>query len=110
MKNYEKPMILNMGTYEGVYAASGDVADNGGEDNNQPVCDSIYIRGNFRQPDYSDWQYGTNLNGRGCEGCPANWSDGKCHVASYPPAEDCRPSWEVQGQQPDWRWNEHPTY
>ena len=24
MKNYEKPMILNMGTYEGVYAASGD--------------------------------------------------------------------------------------
>ena len=24
MKNYEKPLILNMGTYEGVYAASGD--------------------------------------------------------------------------------------
>ena len=106
MEQYKKPLVLmNEELAEGVYAASGAVV--GGEPENQsPVCDSIYIKGSYRQPDFSDWENGTNINGRGCEGCPACWSDGTCHVASYPAEEDCRPSWEKEGKSPYAKWNQ----
>lgn len=114
MNKYEKPSVLmNEELAEGVYAASGDV-DNGTtttpstpeENTKTRTCDSIYLQGNYRQPDFSDWANGTNLNGRGCEGCPACWSDGKCHVEAYIPEEDCRPSWEKEGKGPNDLWNQ----
>lgn len=114
MELYNKPVVLlNEELSEGVYAASGaddnttqmpDTPDT--EPKLEQVCDSIYMKGNYVQPDFSDWANGTNINGRGCEGCPACWSDGSCHVASYPAEEDCRPSWEVQGKSPNALWNQ----
>lgn len=102
MYTYEKPIVvLADDIAEGIYAASGDInpATHAG-------CDSIYLKGVWHKSDYSDWQNGTNLNGRGCEGCPANWSDGVCHAASYGASEDCRPSWEKQGKLPTDKWNQ----
>lgn len=118
VNNYEKPIVLeNEELAEGVYAASGAVSGGGttttptvpeNPSPQAPVCDSIYIKGSYRQPDHSDWLNGTNLNGRGCEGCPACWSNGVCHVASYPAEEDCRPSWEKFGYGPNERWDDCP--
>ena len=113
MEQYKKPVVLmNEELAEGVYAASGTVSPEATQTPeptptpDKPVCDSIWMKGNYVQPDFSDWANGTNINGRGCEGCPACWSDGKCHVESYPPEEDCRPSWEVQGKGPYDKWNQ----
>lgn len=106
MRAYEKPIVVLIDEMaEGIYAASGSTGGGNGSTENK-VCDSIYIKGQFTKSDYSDWQNGTNINGRGCEGCPANWSDGRCHVESYAASEDCRPSWEKQGKLPNDKWNQ----
>lgn len=95
MQNYERPRVIMSETmYEGVYLASGK------------VCDSIYMGGVWHKSDYSDWQNGTNIDGRGCEGCPANWDDGVCHAATLDENVDCRPSWETNGKGPDDKWNQ----
>lgn len=102
MLRYEKPeVILTNDMAEGVYAASGAKFD--------PLkhagCDSIYIKGVYHQPNFINWQSGTNIDGRGCEGCPACWSDGRCHISNYGPGEDCRPTWEKHGKLPSDKWN-----
>lgn len=98
MLSYEKPVvILTNDMAEGIYAASGD---------NQLGCDSVYMKGVWHKSDYSDSVNGTNIDGRGCEGCPANWSDGSCHAAGYKASEDCRPTWEKQGKLPTDKWNQ----
>lgn len=106
MLKYEKPIVLaNDDLAEGIYLASGGSAG-GGQAPETASCDSIYMNGIWHGSDFSDWQNGTNINGRGCEGCPANWGDGICHVANYDPSEDCRPSWEKNGKGPDEKWNQ----
>ena len=100
MRNYVKPTaIMNENYTEGVYAApSGERG-----------CMSIYMNGVYHASDYSDWQNGTNINGRGCEGCPASEGSG-CKFQTNPESMnwngDFRPSWEVQGKNPNDRWNQ----
>jgi len=107
MKLYEKPMILSSSTTsEGVYMASGTDGGSG-----KVSCDSKYLKGQFNAGDWSipsnSPQY-TNLNVRGCEGCPANWG-GSCALQndSYNPSQaeanvgNFMPSWEKQGKSPD---------
>ena len=112
MKNYEKPMILNMGTYEGIYAASGDVTTGGGDTPNPPQapdrqCMSIWMNGVYHPSDWSDWENGTNIDGRGCEGCPAqNGSYCRFDTGEVNWDDDFRPSWEVQGKGPYDKWNQ----
>ena len=61
MKNYERPQIFcQEDLCEGVYLASGD-----------EVCKSIYIHETWHKPNHGAYQ-GTNLEIRGCEGCPAD--------------------------------------
>ena len=104
---YKKPVVLeNDELTEGVYAASGadenSQATSSEESNNVPHCDSIYIAGNYVEPNGSNWQ-GTNMTMRGCEGCPACWSDGKCHVETYPTSMQgqFKPGWEARGKGPN---------
>ena len=103
MRSYERPVvILTNDMAEGVYAASGDQIN----PTTNAGCDSVYMKGVWHKSDYSNWSGGTNIDGRGCEGCPANWSDGQCHAANYQASEDCRPSWEKQGKLPQDKWNQ----
>lgn len=93
MTRYEKPDILRVDNLnEGVYLASGN-----------PVCGSIYLRGEWRKP----WvnSNGTMIEVRGCEGCSADDGDGcKIKKGKYDqlnPNGDFRPTWEQKGYKPD---------
>lgn len=109
MTNYEKPVVLaNEDVAEGVYAASGSVASGGG-----PKCDSIYMKGVWQAPDYSDWAGETRGYKQqfACLGCPANTGNGcglQTHyiesgqAASYDVDDGNRkPSWEKKGYGPE---------
>ena len=108
MKNYEKPIVLaNSELSEGVYAASGTTDD-------RPKCDSIYMKGVWQEPDYSQWATGEQRSYRkqfGCLGCPAYRYNG-CGLqsdyidANYSPSYDAdngnrKPSWEKKGYGPN---------
>lgn len=69
MKNYEKPIVLaNSELSEGVYAASGTQAG-GTSSSGAPQCNSSYINGVWRGPDWSNTT--SNIDRYGCLGCPA---------------------------------------
>lgn len=103
MNNYKKPIILaNNELSEGVYAASG-TTDNGRK------CDSKYMNGTFKGP---NWDNSTaNIERYGCLGCPAyRWNgcglqsdyidSGKAD--SYDVDNGNRmPEWEQKGFKPD---------
>ena len=107
MKNYEKPQLIeNFETSEGIYMASGDTT--GGV-----KCDSIYMKGVWQAPDYSDWAGGTRGYKQqfGCLGCPA-YTGSACglqthyvdsgNASSYDVDNGKRkPSWEQKGYGPD---------
>ncbi len=110
MKTYEKPEFACCeGTYEGVYAASGDASESSGG----AKCDSIYMKGIWQKPDYSDWAGGTRGYKQqfGCLGCPANTDNGcglqshyvdSGYAGSYDVDDGNRkPSWEKKGYGPD---------
>lgn len=102
MKNYEKPIVdVNPGLAEGVYTASGDAT---------PACDSNYINGEFRAPNYyTDASY---IERFGCNGCPAfRWNGCALKLETLWPSYDVdnghrRPNWEKAGYKPydkiDW--------
>ncbi len=107
MQNYVKPIILaNNELSEGVYAASGD----------GPKCDSKYMNGTFKAPDYSNTT--TNIGRYGCLGCPAFRQNGcglnldyidSGKAGSYDQDNGNRmPGWERNGHKPDgftWDYN-----
>lgn len=111
---YEKPIVVPVDeAAEGIYAASGGVADaNGGSDGGLK-CDSIYMKGVWQAPDYSDWAGGTRGYKQqfGCLGCPANTANGcgllthyvdSNYASSYEVDNGNRkPSWEKKGYKPD---------
>lgn len=107
MKNYEKPVATKVDDLaEGVYMASGDAGDVGGDASETTVsrgCGSKYMNGVFQMPTYNSIEDGYKI-GRGCEGCPA-WNGNSCRFESAPEEMnwdgDFRPSWEVQGHEPD---------
>jgi hypothetical protein len=105
MKNYEKPMILaNEGLAEGVYAASGSVANISTTPSSHAAdCDSQYMNGIWHEPDYTvQTTYGERL---GCNGCPA-FAENYCqlddyHFTGYTSYEvdngNRKPAWEAKG-------------
>lgn len=115
MKAYEKPSVTSCGTvYEGVYAASGDAASDSSDSADGLKCDSIYMKGVWQAPDYSNWAAGETRGYKqqfGCLGCPANTDNGcgllthyveSGNAASYEVDNGNRkPSWEKKGYGPD---------
>lgn len=111
MRSYEKPVLrVNADLAEGVYLASGDVV---ADTDNGLKCDSIYMKGVWQAPDYSDWAGGTRGYKQqfGCLGCPANTANGcglqthyvdSGYASSYDVDNGNRmPSWERKGYGPD---------
>lgn len=115
MTKYEKPQIIErFEAAEGVYMASGDAANvnNGEATEGSAKCDSIYMKGVWQKPDYSQWN--GHVRGYkqqfGCLGCPANTASG-CGLQShyvdsgYAGSYDVdngnrKPSWEKKGYGP----------
>lgn len=106
---YEKPVVLPVeDTAEGVYMASGGIADGGA-----PKCDSIYMQGIWQDQDHSSWGEGTRGYKQqfGCLGCPANTDNGCGLLTHYVEADSAasydvdngnrKPSWEKKGYGPD---------
>ena len=91
MKNYERPQIFcQEDLCEGVYLASGD-----------EVCKSIYIHETWHKPNHGAYQ-GTNLEIRGCEGCPADNGEFCTLTKGYKTGDKSyRPTWERNGESPD---------
>lgn len=116
MKAYEKPIaIVNEEIAEGVYAASGAAAgDAGNSSANALQCDSVYMRGIWQAPDYSQWASGETRGYKqqfACLGCPANTDNGcgllthyedSGYASSYETDNGNRmPSWERKGYGPN---------
>ena len=96
MTRYEKPDILRVDNLaEGIYLASGDPVEE------QPVCMSKYLKGNWIKPSRGTYQ-GARLEVWGCEGCPADDGDG-CKILKGEVHDnmDYRPNWEKAGLSPD---------
>ena len=113
MKRYEKPVVIFADeAAEGIYAASGaateTISGNGGIG-----CDSVYMKGVWQGPDYSDWAGSTRGYKQqfGCLGCPAFTQNGcglqnhygaSGNAASYDVDNGKRkPSWETKGYAPN---------
>ena len=91
MQNYEKPeVILMTECSEGVYLASGGQT---GEDPTAGGCDSRYMKGAWKKPDYSN----SNVQMRAYDrkGCELQKGDAKVAGNVY------QPVWEQQGLTPD---------
>ncbi len=116
MYSYETPKVIeNTDVSEGIYMASGDVADAaGGNSDGGPKCDSIYMKGVWQAPDYSHWAAGTTRGYKqqfACLGCPANTANGcglQTHYIESGEAQSYdvddgnrKPSWEKKGYGPD---------
>lgn len=113
MGEYQKPVVVtNDELAEGVYTASGVPSDTSNSDGG-PKCDSIYMKGVWQAPDYSNWN-GVDRGYRqqfGCLGCPAYTANAcglKTHyidsgeASSYEVDNGNRmPSWERKGYGPD---------
>lgn len=103
MKNYKKPIIEIIEASEGIYSASGS-----------SLCDSIYMKGVYQAPDYSNWSEGEARNYKaqyGCHGCPA-FTGTACGLTTHyidadkadsydVDAGNRKPIWEQKGYQPD---------
>lgn len=102
MQNYEKPeVILMTECSEGVYLASGGQT---GEDPAAGGCDSRYMRGGWKKPDYSNSNVQMRAYDRkGCEGCAADDGDGCKRQKGDAKIEEnvYQPVWEQQGLPPD---------
>ena len=98
MKNYERPQVFcQEDLNKGVYLASGD----GSDDTSAEVCKSIYIQGTWHKPNHGAYQ-GTNLEIRGCEGCPADSGSFCTLTKGYKTGDkDYRPTWERNGERSD---------
>ena len=114
MEKYTKPVVLTMDELaEGVYAASGAPAAEA-NGNGGIKCDSVYMKGVWQAPDYSNWAPGATRGYKqqfGCHGCPA-YTASACglqthyvesgNAASYDVDNGKRkPSWEAKGYKPD---------
>lgn len=102
MKNYEKPEVILMAECsEGVYLASGEQT---GEDPASGGCDSRYMKGVWKKPDYSNSSVQMRVYDRkGCEGCAADDGDG-CKLQKGDAKVEgnvYQPVWEQQGLTPD---------
>ena len=103
MKKYEKPVIESIGTNEGVYMSSGS-----------SLCDSIYMKGIYQAPDYSNWSEGETRGYKkqfGCHGCPA-FTGTACGLTTHyiesgkadsydVDAGNRKPIWEQKDYQPN---------
>lgn len=102
MQNYEKPeVILMTECSEDVYLASGGQT---GEDPTAGGCDSRYMKGAWKKPDYSNSNVQMRAYDRkGCEGCAADDGDGcKLQKGDAKVAGNVyQPVWEQQGLTPD---------
>ena len=85
MKKYCKPLLAEAISemFESVKTLSGF----------SQRCNSSFMKGIWKPMNHE-------ANHRGCEGCPANWNDGVCHVSFYTNDLDFRPWWEVFGLPP----------
>jgi hypothetical protein len=104
MKEYIKPIVMIIHDLnEAIYTASGSTT---------PSCDSKYMNGNFRAPDYSNMT--SYIERFGCLGCPAFRGNGcalqlEGYWESYDTDNEKRyPSWEKIGHNPDdaINWND----
>lgn len=96
MIEYTKPEFITIPEYsEGVYMASGDTT---------PSCDSQYMNGIYRTPDYNNTT--SYIERFGCLGCPAFRYNGcglqlEDYWGSYDVDNEKRyPSWEKIGHMP----------
>ena len=103
MKRYKKPIITDVGISEGIYMASG-----------VSLCDSIYMKGVYQAPNYSNWSNGETRSYKeqfGCHGCPA-FTGTTCGLTTHYIESDKadsyntdngnrKPIWEQKGYQPD---------
>lgn len=98
MSNYEKPIVV---TYEelaeGIFAASGDVADGNTADNNETKkgCQSAYMNGIFGG--YGSWNGETYKERYGCNECPAAWGYCAVNNPDFNSSAPAMPGWEAQG-------------
>ena len=102
MQNYEKPeVILLTECSEGGYLASGGPT---GEDAPAGGCDSRYMKGAWKKPDYSNSNVQMRAYDRkGCEGWAADDGDGcKLQKGDAKVAGNVyQLVWEQQGLTPD---------
>jgi len=96
MMHYEKPVILQVENLaEGIYLASGDVADNGG-------CESQYMNGEWHQQKWYISEPTPVIEAYGCRGCAAD--DGhKCKLKEQAKWNGgvFKPQWEQDGKDPN---------
>ena len=92
-KTYTKPMLFENENlvFEGIYATGSTSVTVG--------CQSQYTGGVYHATSDYQPQNGGFLKAYGCQGCPADWNNGSCHVASYTAymTTPFMPSWELQG-------------
>lgn len=98
---YESPIIIQSEECsEGLFMASGE--DTPGS----KTCNSVYMKGTYKLPNFSNWPSGKILD-LGCHNCPANW--GWCAVNSpyFTLSGPYMPSWEKSGFAPTDYWKDH---
>ena len=112
---YEKPIVVPVeDTAEGIYMASGAVNGDSTVGDGGLKCDSIYMKGVWQAPNYSQWAAGETRGYKeqfACLGCPANTANGcgllthyvdSNYASSYETDNGNRkPSWEKKGYGPD---------
>lgn len=63
-------------------------------------CQSSYMKGVYHRP--KDWyQENDTMITRGCEGCPAAYSNTKCRRNEKTYGDPLMPKWEALGKDPD---------
>lgn len=94
MKQYEKPMVAHVNdTGEAIYLASGDAVKTAS-------CESVYRNGQFKKP--KEWYLENDkMSDRGCEGCPAAYTNSGCNIADNNFGDPLMPKWERLGYGPD---------
>lgn len=102
MGAYKKPEVMETADlFEGVYLASGS---NGGDSGkSEIVCQSKYLKGEWRKPNRGMVEKGPALEKCGCEGCSADDGDG-CKIlkgGELNPNGVFKPTWEQEGKKPD---------
>ncbi len=115
-KDYEKPSATPvLSASESIYMASGENVVVGEESNNSSssqngtlVCESAYIKGNYRHTDYSG-DVRSNIDVFGCNGCNADRGNGCAYALGIENTNytsylndkgHLKPAWEQQGKGP----------
>lgn len=102
MTDYERPVVRVMqGRAESIYLASGAGEEDSDQYDSDDVCNSIYMKGVFHQPNPNGLTY---MDKKGCVDCRKG-SANRCKLETGAYKEDPngknRPEWEKKGHQPN---------